>query len=221
MDDVAYLKQNAVVEEYVAFVDSSKRDKAAWRSPSHYQVAWSTPFNHVFAMDILDITLPKSGYTITSNYNTIRFRFHDLSGSPTWITASIRPGNYSHATLIAELNARMVEPAGSMSGALARRISVRPASDPFEVMGKVVFFAEWAFDIDTQSPMAPILGFSELLDATRSDQVASFSDVEDLNSGEIVMLGDDKDTTGPEGGYSLTKGKFLRQPSGDECLTTH
>lgn len=216
MDDITYLRKYGKEEEYVAFVDSSKRDKSAFLTPSEYAVTWNTPFTLVTGIDIVDISLPMSGYVINTTYNQIRFRFHDPGYDdnphyipPPWMTATVRPGNHTPTTLIQELKAKLVEP--PRATAIVRRIDVKPASNPFELVGKLLFVSEHPFELDTQgSTMAAVLGFSQLLDVTSSSQIAAFNSREelDLASNQTTMM---NGSTRTNRGYSLTRGKFLKQ----------
>ncbi|WIA10831.1 hypothetical protein OEZ85_010997 [Tetradesmus obliquus] len=216
MDDISYLQQHGEVNEYVAFVDSARRDKAAYVTPSEFAVTWNTPFTLVTGIDVIDVSLPMSGYTINTAYNQVRFRFHAPGYEddpdyvpPQWVTVAVKPGNHTPDTLIAELKRKLVEPA--TAAAVPRRIDVRPASVPFELVGKLVFVSEHPFEIDTvNSSMAAVLGFSQLIDVTSSNQIAMFTDKEqlDLATNETAML---SGSTATDKGYSLTRGKYLRQ----------
>lgn len=213
MDDISYLHRYGVEQEYVGFADSAKRDKAAYVTPAEFAVSWNVPFTLVTGIDIIDVSLPMSGYTVNVTYNQVRFRFHEPGYEddprylpPAWLTATIRPGNHTASTLIEELNDKLVERA-----AVPRRIEVKPASTPFELVGKIVFVSEHPFEIDTiGSSMAAVLGFSQLIDVTSSQQIAGFTDREQLDAlgNEVdLLLGSSSATKG----FSLTKGKFMRQ----------
>lgn len=218
MDDITYLKKYGHEEQYVAFADSAKRDKAAFVTPSEFAVVWHTPFTLVTGIDIIDVSLPMSGYTINMTYNQVRFRFHTPGyeddpnyTSPDWITATISPGNHTPATLIQELKSKLMEPVKNKLTATPRRIDVRAASTPFELLGKLVFVSEHPFEIDTvNSSMAAVLGFSQLIDVTSSKQIAVFDYKEqlDLAGNESALLSGSSAT---DKGFSLTKGKFMRQ----------
>jgi hypothetical protein len=217
MDDVTYLHKYGQIQEYVAFADSSKRDKSAFVTPSEFAITWKTPFTLVTGIDIIDVSLPQSGYTINTTYNQVRFRFHSPGYEdnpdyepPPWTTVAIMPGNYTPESLMAELREKLVEPIASLTTA-PRRIDVRAASTPFDLVAKVVFVSEHPFELDTiNSSMGAVLGFSQLIDVTDSNQIAGFTSREslDLSSSETSLL---SGSTATDKGYSLTKGKYMRQ----------
>lgn len=216
MDDITFLSKYGQVQEYVAFVDSFKRDKKAHVSPSEFSITWNTPFTMVVGLDVLDVSLPQSGYVINTTYNQVRFRFHVAGYAddpnyrpPDWTVVAVRPGNHTPSSLMQELNDKLVAPASGTQP--AKRIEVRAASEPFELLGKVVFVSEHPFELDVdKSSLAPILGFSQLMDVTVSDQIAAFTQREPLlvQTSEVTMLAG---ATSTAQGYGLTRGRFLKQ----------
>lgn len=69
-----------------------------------------TPISHVVAMKIIEVQIPYSWYSINSTNNTFQFT---VTGHAA-VTATLTPGNYTSATLAAEIKARMdaVAPGG-------------------------------------------------------------------------------------------------------------
>ena len=214
MEDVQYLQQHAQVEEYIAFIDSAKRDKSAYRTPSEYQVVWNTPFTNVFGIDVLQMALPKSAYIINESNNKVYFRFHepgyeDALGyvPPSWIAASISPGNHTVSSLMKELTDSLTARA---SDGRAQRIDVRPASTPFELTNRFVFMSDDPFEFDLdRSTIAPVVGFSQLLDVTSSQQIARFDGTQPLDDGLSTTIF--SGATQSSQGFPLTRGVFMRQ----------
>ena len=213
MEDVQFLQQHAQVEEYVAFIDSAKRDKASFRTPSEYQVVWSTPFTNVFGIDVVQTALPKSGYTVNESNNTIEFRFHlpgylDHPGyqPPPWLSATVTPGNHTYESLISTLNEILT----CRENGRLQQIDVRPVSNPFELTNRLVFMSKDPFEFNLdESTIAPVVGFSQLLDVTNSHQIARFANTQSLDESlQVTMF---EGATESNQSFPLTRGVYMRQ----------
>jgi hypothetical protein len=69
IEDLDYLYKNSVQENIIILVDSAKRDPVFWPSPNKFRIDFSEPFKYVYGVDILDITIPRTMYSIDYNSN--------------------------------------------------------------------------------------------------------------------------------------------------------
>lgn len=113
MEDVRRLRAEGREESCLFVVDSRKRDTAAWPSPSHYEVEFTSPFKNVFAVDVLDANVPRSEYLVESGRNELAFWVGSTTASA-WRAdlaaharvARVQPGDYTGlAALVTALNA--------------------------------------------------------------------------------------------------------------------
>lgn len=159
IDDVDFLKQNAFKEEYIAVIDSAKRDKVQYPTPTEYVVEFNAPFENVYGIDIIDVTVPRSGYIVDFYNNTLVFRFLVNAGYSDWITATLKPGNYTEATLITELNRLLRDPLAPFE----RFVTVSQESTPFSKTKKLKFSSVYTFEFDiTRSLARTVIGFSDV-----------------------------------------------------------
>lgn len=70
IEDVDYMKQNSLKENYTFIVDSRHRNHSEYPEPNNYVINFDIPFKNVFGIEILDVTIPKTMYNvdIDSNY---------------------------------------------------------------------------------------------------------------------------------------------------------
>lgn len=159
MDDVHFLQKNAFKEEYVCVIDSAKRDKVKYPRPSHYLVEFNAPFTDVFGVDVIDVSIPRSGYIISKDINdNVRFRFLTRDGYTNWNDGLITPGNYTKDTILVELNRILKDKTDPVN----KFIQVKPLTNPFEQSNKIVFYSRTKFQIDAPSSRASsVVGFNQ------------------------------------------------------------
>ena len=70
IEDVDYMKQNSLKENYTFIIDSRNRNHSEYPEPNNYVMNFDIPFKNVFGIEILDVTIPKTMYNvdIDSNY---------------------------------------------------------------------------------------------------------------------------------------------------------
>lgn len=73
IEDVEYLLENCEKDTIPFFVDSSRRNKKYFPTPSDYQVSFPMPFRLVTGFDILDATIPTTMYNVDLYNDTIAF----------------------------------------------------------------------------------------------------------------------------------------------------
>lgn len=159
IDDVEFLKQNAFKEEYIAIIDSAKRDKLQYPTPTEYVVEFNAPFENVYGIDVIDVTVPRSGYIIDFFNNSLVFRFLTSDGFTEWYTVAMTPGNYTEASLKVELNRVLRDPQAPFE----RFITVSNFSQPFEKSKKLKFSSVYTFEFDIARSLArTVIGFSDV-----------------------------------------------------------
>lgn len=72
IDDVQFLHENSVPDSAMVFVDSSKRNRLFYPTPSEYVVSFDEPLRNVFGMDVLDATIPGTMYNVDTHNNKLR-----------------------------------------------------------------------------------------------------------------------------------------------------
>lgn len=101
MSDVNYLSNNAAEDSYIAFIDSSMRDLSRYPSSSNFVSDFTVPFSDVFSVDVLDVKIPLSSYTIDGIYNhEFAYRFEDSSD---WHLLRMPPGHYKSGDQLADV----------------------------------------------------------------------------------------------------------------------
>ena len=73
MNDIDFLKANSFKKSFLFFVDSEKRDRSRFPEPNEYMVTFKQPVKNVFALEIIDVSVPDTHYTIDTFNNTISY----------------------------------------------------------------------------------------------------------------------------------------------------
>lgn len=73
IEDISYLKNNSDNDSISFYVDSGKRDKRYWPSPSEYSLTFDQPFKLVFGFDVLDAAIPTTKYNIDNENCVLAF----------------------------------------------------------------------------------------------------------------------------------------------------
>tara|TARA_B110000003_G_scaffold254426_1_gene270404 strand:- start:8986 stop:11613 length:2628 start_codon:yes stop_codon:yes gene_type:complete len=71
IEDVDYMKQNSIKENYTFIVDSKFRNQEEYPNPNNYVVNFDIPFKNVFGIEILDVSVPKTMYNIDNDTNKL------------------------------------------------------------------------------------------------------------------------------------------------------
>jgi hypothetical protein len=71
IEDVEYLIDNSAQESSMVFIDSSKRDRRFFPTPSEYHIEFEEPMRSVFGMDVLDATIPGTMYNVDVHNNSM------------------------------------------------------------------------------------------------------------------------------------------------------
>lgn len=105
IDDIHYLYKNSVKENIVLLIDSQKRDKKKYRTPSEFTVEFPECFKNVYGVEVLNASIPRTSFTIDTHNNTINLlqyryglnEFNNLEISSAFETKSLIPNDYSSA----------------------------------------------------------------------------------------------------------------------------
>lgn len=96
VEDVQYLVDHSVEDSIQIFVDSAKRDRAFYPTPSNYVVDFPDPFRNVYGVEIMDGSIPSSMYNVDHDSNGLKVLRFFRPSSQTVQTFSAR-------TLLGEL----------------------------------------------------------------------------------------------------------------------
>lgn len=82
IEDLDYLYKNSVKENIIVLVDSAKRDHLFWKSPNDFRIDFDEPFKYVYGVDILDISVPRTMYSVDTYNNELYIKYgHILNGT--------------------------------------------------------------------------------------------------------------------------------------------
>ena len=73
IEDVDYLLQNSITDTFFFFVDSAKRDKNIFPTPSSYVVTFVEPYTNVYGVEIVTSTMPSTMYNVDYINNIFKY----------------------------------------------------------------------------------------------------------------------------------------------------
>ena len=191
MDDVHFLKENCIKESYIFVVDSKDRNRDVYPSQNEYAIEFSSPFKNVYSLEILDASIPRTHYIIEATNNKLYYNIN--GGEYQLITIDI--GNYSHLTMIEELNNKFNS-----------NISVSNLSSPADKRNQYIFTSNTPFSFDIKnSTIGEVLGFDEYNNVvddssyTKGANNQIFSSVNNSNIHTII----------PPGMYSFVGDRYI------------
>jgi hypothetical protein len=182
IDDVDYLKQNSIKQNFLFLIDSKDRDRNAYPTPSEYTIPLTVPFQNVVGFQLLEASIPRTMYNVDIRNNSLSFFIHDSTYSISNLHTSnyigadgsrtVDTGDYTIQTLITALNGHVnndpilpivlemfVNNDSNHPAGLAR-IVAETVSNPPEVKNLIRFRCPYPFVIDMQnSTIAETLGF--------------------------------------------------------------
>jgi hypothetical protein len=184
MEDVRFLRENAHEDSYLMVVDSARRNTAAYPSPNEYSVDFQNPFKNVIGLDLLDVQLPRSEYTVEEGKNSLEYSVDD--GAKRIVT--VDPGDYNLIQLCEELTLRMKD------------VAAEPHSNPYTKTSRIRLFSKYPFELRaSKSTLAKSIGFN--------NTTKTFYSVSAPGSGTRIYTG-----PFPESSTQLlTESKVLRQ----------
>jgi len=69
IEDVDYMKQHSIKENYTFIIDSRSRNQDEYPEPNNYTINFDIAFKNVFGIEILDVTIPKTMYNVDIDTN--------------------------------------------------------------------------------------------------------------------------------------------------------
>ena len=154
VEDLHFLAKHSVEEQFIMYVDSSRRDRTQYPTPSSYTVTFTEPFRHVVGMEVLDVLVPRTMYNVDSDVNTLAF---DIEGVGR-VTARVDPLDYSMDTVTDGINAAAAKALAGRATLLAEH---KTPDNPLD-SGKLVFSCNRPFTLDlSASSMREVVGFDE------------------------------------------------------------
>lgn len=163
MDDVQHMIANAKEHSFMFIIDSNTRNRAAYPSPSEYYIPFPQPFKNVFAVDLIDATIPRTEFSVDVHSNVIAYApgtyttYDTALEKQTIVSVRIPPGDYNTATLIQAVNERLKFAGLEKGHAPLRAI---PTSSPVDITNTLAFVRSEPFTLFmNQSSMRSVLGF--------------------------------------------------------------
>jgi hypothetical protein len=62
--NIQNLYENSTKESIVLLIDSNKRDKITWRTPSEFDIEFLEPFKNVYGVEVLNAAIPITTFTV-------------------------------------------------------------------------------------------------------------------------------------------------------------
>ena len=147
MEDIDYLRANSERVSYMFYVDSNQRDKTLYPNPNQYAIQFTSPFKNVYAIEVVDASIPRTQYNVEMDTNTL---VYEIDGTNKTIRIDI--GDYTADTLIYELNSKLSPD----------EIIVEHLSSPSEKRKQFLFHSNHAFSfLIHRSTLGNVLGFNQ------------------------------------------------------------
>lgn len=154
IEDVQYLQEHSLKESYIFFVDSKDRDYTLYPTPQSYRINFSAPFKHVYSLEILDASIPRTQYCVDTHNNTLRLCIFSKNDDVkhTWYELVLPIRDYNDVTLISTLN--------NLFSSNGIEITVKNQSLPADELSTFVFESRSEFHFDmNNSTLFRTLGF--------------------------------------------------------------
>ena len=163
IEDIDYLKENSVKNNYIFFSDSKNRDKIAYPTPSEYTIFFVQPFRNVYSIDILDASIPRTEYFVESYSNSITFQIANNS----YTTVYIDVGNHNSLSLSTLLSNSLKQTINNSDV----YITCVDVSSPASIRGTFKFECPLQFSFDmSKSTISEIVGFDEISNPHNPDK---------------------------------------------------
>jgi hypothetical protein len=153
IEDVYYLKNNSMKQNYSFLVDSNDRNLLINPEPNEYIVEFTQPFKNVIGLEIVDASIPRTMYSIDKYNNILYFAItdEDININTLFTKIEISIGNYELLSFIKEFNSLLEE----------YNITIESVSNPPNLLNKIRFISNNAFILDmNKSTLRHTLGFN-------------------------------------------------------------
>ena len=77
IEDINYLYKNSVKDNSIIFIESNKRNKNVYPTPSEYTITFDNPFRYVYGLEIVDASIPRTMYQIDKTNNNLKIVLGD------------------------------------------------------------------------------------------------------------------------------------------------
>lgn len=106
IEDLDFLYKNSVKENIIVLIDSNKRDQNIWNEPNDFQIDFVEPFKFIYGIDVLDVTIPRTMYSIETYNNSLSFKigYGDVNDTNQYVTLSVDERDYTISEFLDELN---------------------------------------------------------------------------------------------------------------------
>jgi hypothetical protein len=83
IEDIQYLYDNSVKDNFIFYCDSALRDRDFFPKPNNYSLKFDQPFKFVTGVDVLDASIPSTMYNIETDGNSVAGFNYTLNPSGT------------------------------------------------------------------------------------------------------------------------------------------
>lgn len=90
-------------ESHMFLVDSKNRDKKTYPMPENYRVNFENPFTHVYSVEILDASIPRTQYSVDKHNNKLRINSYN-GDDVNFVTLELPIGDYNDTNIITAIN---------------------------------------------------------------------------------------------------------------------
>lgn len=175
IEDIDFLKNNSIKENYLFIVDSKNRDYLRYPDPNYYEVVFNVPFKNVIGFDIIDTSIPRTMYSV-DKYNNSFYFYIANSATDTLVANGLDTnntnmniftkldmtlGNYTIQTFLLNFNTIMNAKAVEDPINVSAPIQIVNFSNPPELTNKITLTCKKPFILNMyDSTLAETLGFS-------------------------------------------------------------
>jgi len=175
IEDIDFLKNNSIKENYLFIVDSKNRDYLRYPDPNYYEVVFNVPFKNVIGFDIMDTSIPRTMYSV-DKYNNSFYFYIANSATDTLVANGLDTnntnmdiftkldmtlGNYTIQTFLLNFNTIMNAKTVDDPINVSSPIQIINYSNPPELTNKITFTCKKPFILNMyDSTLAETLGFS-------------------------------------------------------------
>jgi len=175
IEDIDFLKNNSIKENYLFIVDSKNRDYLRYPDPNYYEVVFNVPFKNVIGFDIIDTSIPRTMYSV-DKYNNSFYFYIANSATDTLVANGLDTnntnmniftkldmtlGNYTIQTFLLNFNTIMNAKAVEDPINVSAPIQIVNFSNPPELTNKITLSCKKPFILNMyDSTLAETLGFS-------------------------------------------------------------
>lgn len=101
--DIQQLKTEGERFSSIIYVDSAKRNRVFFPTPQKYEVIFNEPFRHVYSIQVLDASIPRTHYNVDHHNNVLSY---SINGSDFTVTLDI--GDYTDVEIVEAINAKLI-----------------------------------------------------------------------------------------------------------------